>query len=551
MAVTVAPGNLDSLLDMVIPLADYTGVAEQSFTAVGSFPNATLTSVNVTDTGPPGPGVTTDTTNTVVAVNDAQNTITLAISVGGQPIGTLTLYVVGYSPSAILVSGNDSNVDAGTLSGVSGAAGFNDISGIISGAPLSPGTAVAFTDAGSTTLTLTPTPIAPTAPTPTPSTSETDILLQNTDGSVALWQMSGVAIVDSGPTPSDPGPTWSAMGTGDFFDNGNTAIALQNDDGSVVLWDMSGGQIVDAGLVGNPGPTWHIKGTGDFFGDSRTDLVMQNADGSVVLWDMSGSQIVDAGLVGNPGASWSVEGTGAFFGHGSSAIAMQNADGSVVLWDMSGSQIIDAGLVGNPGPTWQAKGTGDFFGDGNSDLVMQNTDGSVVLWDMSGSQIVDAGLVGNPGPAWHVKGTGDFFGDGNTDLVMQNADGSVVLWDMSGSHIINAGVVGNPGATWNVLDDNMRFIYSTSANETLAATPTAPDEFVFTSFAAGSHTISGFNPMQDVIELSKAQFASFTDVQAATSTISGGAMINLGRGSSLLLPGVNPASLHASDFALA
>ena len=136
---------------------------------------------------------------------------------------------------------------------------------------------------------------------------------------------------------------------------------------------------------------------------------------------------------------------------------------------------------------------------------------------MSGSTIVNAGLVGNPGPTWHVKGTGDFFGDGHTDLVMQNADGSVVLWDMSGSHIINAGVVGNPGATWNVIDDNMRFIYGTSANETLAATPAAPDEFVLTSLTTGSDTISGFNPAQDMIEFSKAQFASFTDVQAATS----------------------------------
>ena len=76
---------------------------------------------------------------------------------------------------------------------------------------------------------------------------------------------------------------------------------------------------------------------------------------------------------------------------------------------------------------------------------------------------------------------------------------------------------------------HMQFIYSTSANETLTASPATPDEFVFTSFAAGSHTISGFNPVQDMIEFSKAQFASFADVQAATSAISGGAMINLGQ----------------------
>ena len=154
---------------------------------------------------------------------------------------------------------------------------------------------------------------------------------------------------------------------------------------------------------------------------------------------------------------------------------------------------------------------------------------------------------GEPGPTWHIKGTGC----DNTDIVFQNDNGSVALWQMSGTNVIGGGVVGNPGTGWNVLDDNMRFIYSTSANETLAATPAAPDEFVFTSFAAGSHTIDGFNPVQDMIEFSKAQFASFADVQAATSAISGGAMINLGNGSSLLLPGVDAGSLHASNFALA
>lgn len=46
----------------------------------------------------------------------------------------------------------------------------------------------------------------------------------------------------------------------------------------------------------------------------------------------------------------------------------------------------------------------------------------------------------------------------------------------------------NPGTGWNVLDNVMQFIYSEAANETLAATPTTPHEFVFTSFAAGSRS---------------------------------------------------------------
>ncbi|MGC1411635.1 MAG: WD40 repeat domain-containing protein [Acetobacteraceae bacterium] len=341
--------------------------------------------------------------------------------------------------------------------------------------------------------------------------------------------------------------SWSPSVAPGLFGDGRTAIVMQNADGSVVLWDMSGSNIVNAGLVAGPMPTWHVKGTGGFFPGGSTAIVLQNDDGSVVLWDMRGAAIVNAGLVAGA-STYQVKGTGAFFGYGSTGIIMQNNDGSVVLWDVSGSTIVDAGLVAGAS-TYQVKGTGNFFGDGNTDLVMQSTDGSVVLWDVSGTTIVNAGSVGNPGPAWHVKGTGDFFGDGHTDLVMQNADGSVVLWDMSGSAIINAGVVGNPGASWNVLDDNMRFIYSTSANETLTATPAAPDEFVLTGVTTGLHTISGFNPAQDMIELSKAQFPSFTDVQAATSVSSGVTTINLG-GGSLLLPGVNADLLHASNFAL-
>ena len=204
-----------------------------------------------------------------------------------------------------------------------------------------------------------------------------------------------------------------------------------------------------------------------------------------------------------------------------------------------------------PGPTWHIKGTGNFFDDGHTDILWQNDDGSVALWDMNGVNIVGGGLVASaPGPTWHVKGTGDYFGDGNTDIVLQNDNGSVALWQMNGTNVVGGGLVGNPGTGWNLLDNNMRFIYSTSANETLAATPASPDEFVFTSFAAGSHTISGFMPLEDMIEFSKAQFASFTDVQAATSAVSGGVMINLGNGSSLLLSGVDAGSLHAQQLCI-
>ena len=235
-------------------------------------------------------------------------------------------------------------------------------------------------------------------------------------------------------------------------------------------------------------------------------------------------------------------------------ILLQNDNGSVAIWEMSGTTIFQSGVVAsNPGTTWHIKGTGDFYGDGHADILWQNDNGSVAIWEMNGTTISRSGVVaGNPGPTWHIKGTGDFNSDGHSDISWQNDNGSVAIWEMNGTTISGGGVVANPGTTWNIIGgDNMRFIYSTSANETLAATPTTPDEFVFTSFVTGTHTIAGFNPVQDMIELSAAQFASFAGVQASTTAMAGGAMINLGHGSSLLLFGVNPTSLHASDFALA
>jgi len=73
---------------------------------------------------------------------------------------------------------------------------------------------------------------------------------------------------------------------------------------------------------------------------------------------------------------------------------------------------------------------------------------------------------------------------------------------------------------------------------------------VFDSFAAGTHTITGFDPTRDLIAFSSPELGSYAAVAAATSAVAGGSMIALGGGSSLLLPGVDPAALHAGNFVL-
>jgi hypothetical protein len=385
-----------------------------------------------------------------------------------------------------------------------------------------------------------------------------DILFQNVSGQLALWQTDGSTITAASVITSNPGSSWVAMGSGAFYTGDSSDVVLQNqNDGSVAVLRLQGTTFVSqTTLTANPGTSWHIAGTGDYYGDGNTDILWQNSSGSVALWDMNGATIVQAGVVAtNPGPTWSIKGTGNFYGDGNTDIVWQNNDGSVALWDMKGTTIVQAGIVAaNPGPSWHIEATGDFYGDGNTDIVWQNNNGSVALWDMKGTTIVQAGMVAaNPGPSWHIEATGDFNNDGKTDIVWQSDSGQVATWQMNGTTIAGAEVLANPGTSWAALgsDENMRFIYSTSANEKLVATPVTPEEFVFTSFAAGEHTIAGFSATQDIIELSSAQFANFAAVQDATKAIAGGAMINLGNSSSLLLPGVDPTLLHVSSFALA
>ena len=385
------------------------------------------------------------------------------------------------------------------------------------------------------------------------SDPSSDLLFQNTDGQMVLWQMNGLSIAAWGAIGPDPGPDWFAMGTGAFFAGDTSDILWQANNGAVEFWRVQGTTLLGGDpIAANPGSSWHIAGTGDFYGDGNTDILWQNDSGQVAMWDMSGTNIVQADvLAANPGSSWHIAGTGDFYGDGNTDILWQNDNGQVALWDMNGSSIVQADvLAANPGPSWQIKGTGDFFGDGNTDILWQNTDGQVDIWDMTGSIISQAIMLPDPGPSWHIAGTGDFNHDGNTDIALQSDSGAVSIWELNGTTVTASGVVASPGTAWNIIDGTMRFIYSTAANETLTATPAAPDEFVFTNAAAGSHAITGFNPVQDMIELSNAQFASYAAVQAVTSATAAGALLNLGGGSSLLLQGIDPASLQAHDFVL-
>ena len=131
-----------------------------------------------------------------------------------------------------------------------------------------------------------------------------EILWQNTNGQAAIWEMNGTNVIADPLVGTNPGPSWQAIGTGDFNDDGHSDILWQNTStGQASIWEMNGTNVIGGGLVGAaPGPSWKVVGTGDFNDDGRSDILWQNAStGQASIWEMNGTNVIGNQLVG---CSW-------------------------------------------------------------------------------------------------------------------------------------------------------------------------------------------------------------------------------------------------------
>ena len=250
----------------------------------------------------------------------------------------------------------------------------------------------------------------------------TDLLWRNTNGTLVDWSMNGSQITSSqdvtfNGTAAAPNSSWSVAGIGDFNGDGNSDILWQNTNGTLVDWSMNGSQITSSqdvtfnGTAAAPNSSWSVAGIGDFNGNGNSDILWRNTNGTLVEWDMNGSQVTSNqevtfdGAAAMPNSSWSVAGVGNFGGGNTSDILWRNTNGTLVEWAMNGSQITSSQEVtfqGNPATpdaSWQIAQIGDFTGSGASDILWRNTNGTLVEWAMNGSQITsnqEVTFQGNP-----------------------------------------------------------------------------------------------------------------------------------------------------------
>jgi hypothetical protein len=117
-------------------------------------------------------------------------------------------------------------------------------------------------------------------------------------GNLAVWFMNGPNYQSSAAvSPNFISPDiWKVVGSGDFNADGSTDLLWQHVNGSLSVWFMRGVTMLDAQYL-NPSslnPAWKVVAVADYNQDGRPDIIFQRDDGYLATWLMNGLTMISS-----------------------------------------------------------------------------------------------------------------------------------------------------------------------------------------------------------------------------------------------------------------
>jgi Ca2+-binding RTX toxin-like protein len=217
-----------------------------------------------------------------------------------------------------------------------------------------------------------------------------DVLVRNpSNGAVFYNNMAGgtpngwVTVVGSMPS------NWRVIGTGDFNRDGYEDVLFhKTTDNTVYYQNMAGGTAHGWGVVVPAGmPTnWSAVGAGDFNNDGYSDTLFRNSSNGTVYYH----NITNNGwgvVVDSLAASYQIVGVGDYNADGYDDVLFRDSSNdSFYFKNMAGGNGRNSGWASvGQAPGWTAGAVADVNNDGYSDVVLENNaDGSTIYADMSG-----------------------------------------------------------------------------------------------------------------------------------------------------------------------
>lgn len=197
--------------------------------------------------------------------------------------------------------------------------------------------------------------------------TQNDFVFQQADRRLRYWKMNGSNVVSSfllrGGTP--PASGWTPVGLNDLNGDDFADILIQHTDGRLAIWQMNRTNFMGSVAIRKDKPVaagWRVIGVNDLDGDYQNDILIQHTDRRLAYWKMEGTNFVASLLLRNgtaPAAGWKVAGTHDLDRDGKTDLLLHHDDGRFAAWFMNGPTFLRVSFLRTghtSAPGWRAVG---------------------------------------------------------------------------------------------------------------------------------------------------------------------------------------------------